>query len=578
MHGRDPYDNPLIKSIDRNDAEELERLLKTGEKPDLRYAFTGWGANDTDPKILDLLVKYDAMPEGVSLSTLKFTLFAMGNSKIPIADFWDKPDLNLNGMPQKQSPITLFAKSGNVISTSTLIRKGVRARPISYLFLGVHPSHFMGCDLCDIDEFKKRISDNLAGKNDCLGKLEGQCKVAELLLSRPTKELDDVFEREKEFLFSDHRFLTLFAWAAKGDRAYLLDIHHFNKLFQLDKKSAKEAVVIAASFSSKNFLDKAIKSNLLEREDIRIAARIAAANGDNALLSILLKSHSDITGDKTTFVGQKTRKVSGVYYIESNDGPLFWAIRNNHNETVKFLLESGMSPDDCIDEYHLHDATFASNIEVMRLLISHGVDINQQDKLGNTALHEAATAGNLEAFKLLIKAGVDIGLVNSKGETALECIKNPAVLEEIRRFIETEIPVQSTDIAGAHQATIDSRPSAAAVAEDPNAPPSAEVAIFNRYGGRELLKMQKEAHGEHSLPHAAHAQEQIVLERAIQASLSDRGRPVGFKREELESKERGELLGTAAVYPLFKGTTIEDTTKIAEKAQIQDPTPTTRTA
>ena len=46
-----------------------------------------------------------------------------------------------------------------------------------------------------------------------------------------------------------------------------------------------------------------------------------------------------------------------------------------------------------------------NQLKILRLLISHGVDINKKNKKGNTALYEACLADNYEAAKFLIEKG-----------------------------------------------------------------------------------------------------------------------------------------------------------------------------
>jgi hypothetical protein len=59
----------------------------------------------------------------------------------------------------------------------------------------------------------------------------------------------------------------------------------------------------------------------------------------------------------------------------------------------------------------LHLPFFISNIEIVKLLLDKGADVNLTDKYGNTPLHLAASDGHIEIVKLLLEKGSD---VNSK--------------------------------------------------------------------------------------------------------------------------------------------------------------------
>lgn len=415
------YANPAIRAIENNDVLGLRALLDEGKIPDLEYAFTGVGNNDTSPEILDLLVEYNALPEGVSLSTLKFVLFAMGNARIPVSDFWDKPDLNLNGYSKKPSPMELFASAGNTQSVLALIQRGVTTRPISSILDGIHPTHFMGCDLLNINAFKAQITSKFIGTE--FYNLEKKCMTLEILLSHPTSELDTLIATDNKFPYYGVQYLAFFSWAAMNDKDTLFNLPYFKQLFQKNYSSAKEAIVVAAAFGSVNFLKRAILENLVEAKDIAKACNIAAANGDNSLLITLMTIPQSEKIHKEDFV----RKVSGIYFFENPKSPLFWAVRNGHTQTAEILLKAGASPNDPIDTFssssYLQLATKYKHTELMKLLLRHGAFVNHQNSLGYTALHDAAEGNLSDAIEILLAAGADKNLANSSGDRPLNSIQ-----------------------------------------------------------------------------------------------------------------------------------------------------------
>ncbi len=424
-----PYEAPLIKAIDANDVDTVRTLLKEGQKPDLIYAFS-YGGRNVDPKILDLLLEYNALPEGVSLSTLKLTLFANGCSGIP-PDFMVSSDLDPNGVPGRVSPIARFTQTGNLHNILLLMALGVKERPIHYLFLGGRDfsAYFIGCNPSDVDGFRKKIVDTLSGRNRELGKVKEYCKVGAILLSMPTNELDSVFEEEKKDL-SSNRFLPLFAWAAINNKIDLLDLHHFEKLFHMANDFTKENVaVVAAAFGSKEFLVKAIQKNILLGDNLKKASIIAAANGDKELLASLMKFIS----------------------VTKESGIMFRAVRNGHINIVEFLINSGVNPNENISGFecnsYLKVAARFNNIDMLTVLLSHGAKIDYQDYFCNTALHDAAVRNNLEALKILLSAGANKDLVNENGEKPLMCISDERVLREIKIFIAAEAVSESNPLS-----------------------------------------------------------------------------------------------------------------------------------
>ncbi len=58
-------------------------------------------------------------------------------------------------------------------------------------------------------------------------------------------------------------------------------------------------------------------------------------------------------------------------------------------------------------------------MEILRLIIAHGADLDSTNRFGGTALIPAAEKGHPEAVDMLIAAGVDVNHVNNLGWTAL---------------------------------------------------------------------------------------------------------------------------------------------------------------
>ena len=59
-------------------------------------------------------------------------------------------------------------------------------------------------------------------------------------------------------------------------------------------------------------------------------------------------------------------------------------------------------------------------VEIVRLLVAKGANVNVQDKSKNTALMFACDEEELEAVKILLEAGANPNLKDEDGETALE--------------------------------------------------------------------------------------------------------------------------------------------------------------
>jgi len=64
-------------------------------------------------------------------------------------------------------------------------------------------------------------------------------------------------------------------------------------------------------------------------------------------------------------------------------------------------------------------ASIAGQLDVVKLLIEAGADVNNKDKYGDTPLIYSSILGYLDITKILIEAKADINAKNNYGNTAL---------------------------------------------------------------------------------------------------------------------------------------------------------------
>jgi ankyrin repeat protein len=110
----------------------------------------------------------------------------------------------------------------------------------------------------------------------------------------------------------------------------------------------------------------------------------------------------------------------------SNDGftPLSLAAFFNQTEIAKLLLTNGADPNlqatNSSKVNALHSAVARQNIELCKLFIQQGGNVNACQTQNVTPLHSAAHLGNLELVKLLVDNGADIGSKTDGGKTAMD--------------------------------------------------------------------------------------------------------------------------------------------------------------
>ncbi|WP_133406345.1 ankyrin repeat domain-containing protein [Parashewanella tropica] len=134
---------------------------------------------------------------------------------------------------------------------------------------------------------------------------------------------------------------------------------------------------------------------------------IVAKDGDIELAKLLISHTTDIN-----------------LVNHSGQSALYLAVMNGHSDIVDCLLKNGASAElrNIKSETPLKVATRCRQYQAVKVLLDHDPDIvNASDSQGWTALMNAASYGDIDTVKLLLKHQVDVNVVNHDGKTALYC-------------------------------------------------------------------------------------------------------------------------------------------------------------
>ena len=101
---------------------------------------------------------------------------------------------------------------------------------------------------------------------------------------------------------------------------------------------------------------------------------------------------------------------------------LYDAAYCEHIDVVKMLIKYGADVNRNVGEYRppLNTATRVGNVQTMSELLKSGANANLKDFMGNAPIHQASTLPR--AMKVLLNEGgyLDLNMRNKRGETAIE--------------------------------------------------------------------------------------------------------------------------------------------------------------
>ena len=155
-----------------------------------------------------------------------------------------------------------------------------------------------------------------------------------------------------------------------------------------------------------------VVSQLLEQGAAR-AVDLVNMHGETALL---LAAHSGSAG-ATELLLKSGAKVDMI----DHDGQTatLIAARIGNAAVITQLIDSGAELNPENGEMPLHAAAENNHVDVVRLLLEGGADVDKADLYGNTALMNAAVAGHADVVSQLLGQGAKADLQGSGGQTAL---------------------------------------------------------------------------------------------------------------------------------------------------------------
>jgi ankyrin repeat protein len=234
---------------------------------------------------------------------------------------------------------------------------------------------------------------------------------------------------------------------------WLLERFHDTE-FKMNLDKALKAAAYSGSLAIvKLLLDRGANVNINSEDinDLNTALQAAAYMGHKEVLEVLLDHGADADarggGYQTALIAAAHRGHSDAVKVLLERGadqkiesvlhgsPLHAAAMAQHVGAVKLLFKHGENSYDTAGRA-LHAAAESGAVDLVRLFLRAGADINWNSGEYGTALYTACASGHTEVAKLLLEAGADVNMQEDIYRTALQgCIENRD-LEMLQMFLD----------------------------------------------------------------------------------------------------------------------------------------------
>lgn len=218
-----------------------------------------------------------------------------------------------------------------------------------------------------------------------------------------------LIEKGSQVDIKDQKGYTPLNYALKGDYKTIVDL-----LIAKGANAADLSVYLAAYMGDSDRIKKYIESRAdLNTEDEKGDTLLcyAAKSGNMQIVKLLVEAGADVnTGSKWP--------------------PLYVAVDNNNTELAEYLIDKGaqVDPDNDWEWTPLQEAPYAAGVEMVKLLLENGADINAGPW---TALYAAVDKDRKDIVEFLIQNGADVN-ANEWGNPVLcyACsLNDPGILK-----------------------------------------------------------------------------------------------------------------------------------------------------
>ena len=137
--------------------------------------------------------------------------------------------------------------------------------------------------------------------------------------------------------------------------------------------------------------------------------------------------------------------------VAEDEARLFFAICWRPGDVRKLLSNGILDVQEATNDYGvtpLGRVAEVGNINLVKLMLDKGCDIDKTDKYGNSPLHSAARWGHKNMVKLLVDEGAEVNLADATGRTPLHMAAMTGVKNTVQILLISGAQLNKTDHNG----------------------------------------------------------------------------------------------------------------------------------